>query len=87
MGAGKGTEEENPSAGHAVSVITWYYANIHFIDGKLNDSLAISTGLLAFGYLALEKLFPDLREECKDVDIRYFTVGNDYIAMLIRVPV
>jgi hypothetical protein len=86
MGAGKGTEEENASACLAVSVITWY-AIVHSIIGndKLND--LISTGLLASGFMALEKLFPGIRKECEAVDIWYYNLGNDYIAMLIRILV
>ena len=86
MEAGKGTEEENSSARVAVSVITWY-ATVHIMIGndKLNN--LITTGLLAFGFMALEKLFPGIREECKDVDIWYYNVRNGYVAMLIRIPV
>jgi hypothetical protein len=32
-------------------------------------------GLLVFGFMALEKMFPKLREECQKANIRYFILS------------
>jgi hypothetical protein len=69
MEAGTGTDEEDSFPCHAVSIVTRCVCSLvlHLQQRLANFSNTI--GLLSFGFMALEKLFPDLREECQKADI------------------